>query len=245
MSMVCLSMSNKTLTIQKIKQSYTMVEILLVIGLMAIMMGIGSAAISAIMTKRGVNGGVSIVSSQVNLARSVAVAKNHYIALLLPATGSHARFKDRFFKSMRLCYVKRTTDILGSGHNDVNYSASFAFSDWVEDHYWVDLPSKVCANFINGTDAADLKKRSYTRQTIQKVPNALGFDNCYGIIFAPTGALVSARTALIQVYPGITKADGSCVLLLKSENDLKYRRWCVEINRFTGRSRTTYAQVED
>lgn len=222
-----------------------MVEMLAVIGLMAIIMAIGSAAISTITTKRGVNGGVSMVGAQVNLARSVAVAKNSYIALLLPATGSHAGFKDRFFKSMRLCYVKR------SPHDVLEYQ-TFVFSDWVEDHYWVDLPSKVCANLVNGKDKADISGRKYEVKTIKEVPPGPKNASCYAVIFNPSGSLVSGGNALIQVYPGITKADGSVVMLglggstwlEQDKGKLKNRRWCVEINRFTGRSRTSYAQVE-
>ncbi len=254
-------MINSASITQKTKHCYTMVEMLSVIGLMMIVMGIGSAAISAIITKRGVNGGVSIVNSQVNLARSVAVAKNHYIALLLPAPGrtqnpedlTSNKLSDRFFKSMRLCYVKRSTDFLGSGHHDINYSTGFVFSDWVEDHYWVDLPSKVCANLVDYVDQADLNssKRRYAVGSIARVPAGSSTVSCYAIIFNPSGSLVSGYDVLVQVYPGIIKSNGALDMFglggsgWRSQNagKLKNRRWCVEINRFTGRSRTSYAQV--
>ncbi|MDD3704011.1 MAG: prepilin-type N-terminal cleavage/methylation domain-containing protein, partial [Victivallaceae bacterium] len=101
-------MINKTLAIKKTKQHYTLVEILVVIALMAILMGIGTASFNAATGKRGLRGGVSMVSSQVNLARSVAVSKNSYIALLLPepfsgkTTSSNDDFKAFFCNQMRL-----------------------------------------------------------------------------------------------------------------------------------------------
>lgn len=252
-------MTNKTLSIKKAKQHYTMVEILVVIGIMAILMGMGTAGINAVTSKRGVNGGVSIVSSQINLARSVAVVKNSYIALLLPAPkatenpqSSSSMFKDKFFKSMRLCYVKRATDA-GTLRNDTNYSYDFVFSGWVEDHYWVDLPTKVCANFIEGTDNADrsIPQGKYEVKNILQVPRDSGDDSCLGIIFSPGGSLISSENALVQIYPGITKPNGSLEMLglgtewgQQNKGNLKYRRWCVRINLFTGRSKTSYAQVE-
>lgn len=255
-------MINSISITQKIKQHYTMVEMLAVIGLMAIVMAIGSAAINAIITKRGVNGGVSMVGAQVNLARSVAVAKNHYIALLLPApdynrnpessSNTNTRLKDRFLTSMRLCYVKRSTDFLGSGHHDINYSTGFVFSDWVEDHYWVDLPSKVCANIVDRYDEADPSRTRYDVINISRVPAGSSTSNCYAVIFNPSGSLVSGRNALIQVYPGVIKSNGGLDMIGlggsawrdQDKGKLKNRRWCVEINRFTGRIRTSYAQVE-
>lgn len=242
-------MINKTLAIKKTKQHYTLVEILVVIALMAILMGIGSAGLNGITTKRGVRGGVSMISSQVSLARSVAVAKNHYVALLLPAPdaeqnpeNSTSKLKEKFFKSMRLCYV----------------TSDFVFLNWVDDHYWVDLPSKVCANFVNGADKADTSnpQEKYEVAIIRDVPddpdNINSKDNCFGIVFHPSGSLVGGGKVLVQVYPGLTKPNGSLEMLglgdsawrKQDKGNLKYRRWCLDINRFTGRSRISYAQVK-
>ncbi|MDD5663192.1 MAG: hypothetical protein PHT71_02905 [Victivallaceae bacterium] len=236
---------------------YTIVEILVVIGLMAILMGIGTAGFNAITTKSGVRGGVSMISSQINLARSVAVAQNRYVALLLPAPdatknpednlNSNSKFKDKFFTSMRLCYVERKDD------------GEYEFMAWVEERYWVELPSKVCANFVQGKDKADIivppdtEQKKYEVKTIEKVPSSSTPGDCYGIIFKPRGSLVSDEKALVQVFPGVSNADGSLEMLGLGNSDwlnqnkgnLKYRRWCVEINRFTGRSKISYAQVEE
>lgn len=214
-------------------------------------MGIGIAGFNAITTKSGIRGGVSMISSQINLARSVAVAQNRYVALLLPAPAattpnpesSSSKFKDKFFTSMRLCYVERKDD--GGGYE---------FMAWVEERYWVELPSKVCANFVDGTDEANISgTNKYEVKTIEKVPSSSTPGDCYGIIFKPRGSLVSDEKALVQVFPGVSNSDGSLEMLGLGEStwgdqdkgNLKYRRWCVEINRFTGRSKISYAQVEE
>ena len=158
---------------------------------------------------------------------------------------------------MRLCYVKRATDLLGSPSLDeINYSSTFVFAGWVEDHYWINLPPKVCANFVQNTDNADLNstKRKYGVSQVLSVPYGSGTqtDSCLGITFNPSGSLVSGNNVLAQVYQGITQPNGKLVMFgLNSEwkyqntGNLRYRRWCVEVNRFTGRSKTTYAQVEN
>jgi len=220
---------------------YTIVEILVVIGLMAILMGIASAGISAITAKRGINGGVSIVSSQINLARSIAVSKTRYVALLIPSPpySLDTKLEPLSCTHMRLCYVRRSSDVQG-----------FVFDEWIEDYGWTKLPTKVCVNLIDGEDRASIESATYYAETIDKVKiNSDGVE-CAGIIFSPSGRLTgSLFPAMIQVYPALVK-DGIPEMLALGNSTwdnqaaglLKYRRWCVNINPFTGRSEVNYAQ---
>ena len=238
---------------------YTIVEILVVIGLMAILMGIASAGISAITAKRGINGGVSIVSSQINLARSIAVSKTRYVALLIPSppySGNmpalDTKLKPLSCTHMRLCYVRRSSDVQGAGHSD-ECVEDFVFDEWIEDYGWTKLPTKVCVNLIDGEDDASIEspdKPSYHAEDIGKVEIEAGEVNCAGIIFSPSGRLTgSLFPAMIQVYPALVKdgipemlALGNSTWANQDDGLLKYRRWCVNINPFTGRSEVNYAQ---
>lgn len=249
---------NTTLTIKKSKQHYTLVEILVVIALMAILMGIGSAGINAVTGKRGLRGGVTMVSSQISLARSVAVSKNSYIALLLPepfsgkTTSSNDDFKAFFCNQMRLCFVKPTTT-----------DGEFDFAGWIEGYDWIQLPARTCAHPINEQDYAtlDSSRPVYSVDTIKNVFvfSSGGLDST-GIVFAPSGRLASYNNVMIQAYTALPNANsdgkpdmrdlglkftdniqgGSSTKL--TDTKLPYRRWCVSINKLTGRTEVTYAQ---
>lgn len=252
-------MSNKTLTIKRVRQSYTIVEILVVIALMAILMGIGTSGINTVMAKRGLKGAVSVMSSQVNLARSVAVARNLYVALLLPEpfsgkTANNNNFKPFFCNRMRLCLVKPST-----------LPGEFDFVGWIEEYDWIQLPTKTCAHPINEEDYATLgsDRLSYLVDLIKDVP--VFSDNTKvdstGIVFAPSGRLASYNDVMIQIYTALPNANaagrpdmrdlgikftdhiqGNSSFTMLTDTKLPYRRWCVSIKKLTGRTEVTYAQ---
>ena len=256
-------MINKTLAIKKTKQHYTLVEILVVIALMAILMGIGTASFNAATGKRGLRGGVSMVSSQVNLARSVAVSKNSYIALLLPepfsgkTTSSNDDFKAFFCNQMRLCLVKPLPPPA---------VAEFEFAGWIEGYDWIQLPNKTCAHPIYQYDYATFD--SSTEYLVDKIKGVRVFSSgtgveSSGIVFAPSGRLASYDNVMIQVYTALPNADPDDTgrpdmrdLGIKFSDDIQgtnsattltgkklpYRRWCISINKLTGRTEVTYAQ---
>lgn len=242
---------------------YTMVEILLVLAISLLLVGLGSSAISAMTGKRGLNGAAMIVSSQVNLARSVAVSQNRYVALLIPepfsgkTTSSKSLLKPFFCNRMRLCFVKKTTT-----------AGKFDFDGWIEGYDWVQLPTKTCAHPVFGYDLATLDKNNRISMMVDvitkpKIFESPDIDECSGIVFAPTGRLASYGAAMIQIYNALPNADpddtgkpdmrdlkitGSPTLQSDDADDvselgnLPYRRWCVSINKFTGRTEVTYAQ---
>lgn len=245
------------------RRPYTMVEILLVLAISLLLVGLGSASVSALTGRRGLNGAVTIVSSQVNLARSVAVSQNRYVALLLPEpfsekTADTSEFKPFFCNRMRLCLV--TPDLSKPG--------TFNFAGWIEGYDWVQLPTRTCAHPIFQYDLATLDKSNRKNHIVNTVVKISVFesggeiDKCAGIVFAPNGRLASYGDAMIQVYNALPNAysDGkpdmrdlkvsSSATLQGSDpavdgssvGNLPYRRWCVSINKLTGRTEVTYAQ---
>ncbi len=241
------------------RRSYTLVEILMVLGLLVLVFGIGSASISAITGKRGLNGAVSIVSSQVNLARSVAVSQNRLVALILPDPSSHTTSTSNLFpffcNRMRLCFVEKTSQ------SPVEYT----WAGWIEGYDWVGLPARTCANFITGEDkAAFATGTDYSTQSIQNVQIfSSGAQNCTGIVFSPNGRLSENDDVMIQVYTAVPNAKNDGDPDMKdlgvtnwsktqstspgnriNTSKLAFHRWCIKINKFTGRTRISYAQPE-
>lgn len=237
---------------------YTMVEILLVLAISLLLVGLGSSAISAMTGKRGLNGAAMIVSSQVNLARSVAVSQNRYVALLIPEpfsgkTTADGAFYPFFCNRMRLCFVKKTTT-----------AGEFEFDGWIEGYDWVQLPARTCAHTVFEQDYATLSgsRTSYNVDLIKAVQVfSSGTKNCGGIVFAPTGRLASYGAAMIQIYTALPNAysngkpdmrdlgvkssdtiQGSNSSTRLTSTRLPYRRWCISINNLTGRTEVTYAQ---
>ncbi len=239
---------------------YTLVEILVVLALLMILFGIGSASISALTGKRGLNGAVSVVSSQVNLARSVAVSNNRYVALLVPdpdsnlTTHNNTNFKSFFCNKMRLCFVKKQTS-----------SSDYEFDGWIMGYEWVELPKRTCMNIITGSDnAAGTSPPVYQSQSILDIPVFTTGSNVKstGIVFAPNGRLAESLNVMLHVYTAIPNSDTDGNPDMRdlgitdwintqngshdySKTKLGTSRWCVKINKFTGRTRISYGQPED
>lgn len=237
---------------------YTMVEILLVLGISLLLVGLGTSAISAMTGKRGLNGAAMIVSSQVNLARSVAVSQNRYVALLIPEpfsgkTSSSIPFRPFFCNRMRLCFVKP----------DSANPGQFVFSAWIDGYDWIQLPTKTCAHPVFQQDYGTLSgsRPTYNVDLISNVPIfSSGTENCTGIVFAPTGRLANYNDVMIQAYTALPNADSNGKpdmrdLGIKFSDDIQgtnsttltgkklpYRRWCISVNKLTGRTEVTYAQ---
>jgi hypothetical protein len=237
-----------------------MVEILLVLAISLIVVGLGNAAVSAMTGKRGLNGAASIISSQVNLARSTAVSQNRYVALLTPepfavnvTSSNELDFKPFFCNQMRLCFVTPA-------------SGNFEFAGWIEGHDWLQLPARTCAHPIQNQDYATLSspRPIYSVDRINAIPVFDGGSNLSstGIVFAPTGRLANYGDVMIQAYNALPNANNAgkpnmSDLGIKPADDIQgtgttkltgtqlpYRRWCISINKFTGRTKVTYAQPE-
>ncbi len=227
-----------------------MVEIIVVLAITLILFGLGGKAINAVIAKRGVNGATSVVSSQISLARSISVARNRHVALLLPdpsdyTTQDNNSFKNLFCTNMRMCYVR-------SSEKDPN---KFEFDSWIDEYDWVELPSSTCANFIEGDDKASTgsPKPKYNAMCIEKIPFDDKTVKSAGMVFAPSGrlAISTANGVMAQIFRAAKDKDGvpilsgygdSCDWKNQNRGSFGKQRWCITIKKYTGRSEVNYAQ---
>jgi prepilin-type N-terminal cleavage/methylation domain-containing protein len=205
------------------KNYYTMIEILVVLMIIGILLVLGIGALNSLSGSGGLSGTVRALSSQLSLGRSQAVTKNQFVAVLLPDTTvpSDGILNDktngftspedsvRLFSQSRLCKVT------------VDEDGKFWFDNWVEDSGWVKWSKGiiVCA--------------SENFSQVLNVDRVIG-KNSTAIIFANSGTLTHGNIAKIQVFRA--KYDRAKGKLIYSTKERKDSGWAVTINPFTGRT---------
>jgi prepilin-type N-terminal cleavage/methylation domain-containing protein len=230
-------------TRKTIFRNYTMVEILVVLAIVGILMSIAIGGIGGLMKRQGAAGAVRNIGSKLSLARSYAVMKNSYVALLLPndnpdppgtsfsfTTGFNDGSPSRqnairqyfFYKSSRLCVVTPS----------VTTGGVYTFSSWIDGDEWDELPSGSCAYIANRPVRVDGLTISF---------NGINFPapaSVSAVVFKPSGIMVGgsdvAITAFMARYIPTNQVGKELVYETKSGQN---NAWKITINPFTGRSR--------
>lgn len=181
---------------------FTLIELLLVVGLMALLMGIALPAFS----KMAKGGGVTIasrnLSAKINAARSYAAAKRVYTAVVFPINDNVTT--NNIPASLRCSYY-RVALVSRSGSTNT-------FVNWVDGENWEKMPS---GTFFNGqtsptTLAAAGSATISNADTVlgcdfQDVGNATTaklteVDNC--LVFTPSGGTTKDLPFGIAIWEG-------------------------------------------
>lgn len=210
----------------KIRHNYTIVELLVVIMIMAILFGAASGSFSKMFISQGVIGAVRNVSSKLNLARSYAVSRNRYVALLIPdkaapgsglTSGLPTDYENYLYSKTRLCYVKATTT-----------AGVFNFDGWVEGMEWEDFPAQTTAYLANSSGFT-----AYKVKTVPLTTSASPTFDCASVVFKPAGVLYNCTDAKIKVMLAFYDTNASALKFQKQEDENK--GWDISINGYTGR----------
>lgn len=213
-----------TLTNSKICKIYTIVELLVVLVIMGIILSVSMAGLSRMAGRQGESGAVRTLSSQLSLARSYAVVKNKYVALLLPDdTGFTEKFdtpvlQPFLYTKARICLVKNF-DTTASPPT----TPTAEFDSWLDANEWESIPSGACAS-VDTTGLAQVTD--------------IAFDGNSGlkssaIIFKPSGAIASGYSATISVFMGKYIPGRGLVYDTKSGQRFG---WDITVNPYTGRT---------
>ena len=142
-----------------IKHQYTIIELLVVLVIAGLLTGLTVGGIKGALARQGAAGAVRTLASEISMARSFAVSKNRYVALLMAdeddyngdlkgstkTTGSNNpipndntdNFNNSFpFTKNRICFLKTP-----SGGN-------YEWDSWVQGYEWRSLPSKTIAFIV-------------------------------------------------------------------------------------------------
>ncbi len=222
---------------KRYRNNFTLIELLLVIGIMGILLAVGASGLRNLTGGAGVTGTVRNLSSQLSLARSYAASRNRFVAVLLPdatigaiiPNNTTAEFntdadKDKPFHKSRLCFVSSTTTL-----------GEYNFDSWIDDNSWIKWDAGI-AVFVKDGGARDASNNKIFAQVIDingtTAPNS---QKSTAIIFANSGALISDDEPELQVLRATYKPDDG-IFAYSVEGEGVDHSWKVTINPFTGRT---------
>ncbi|MDD5697120.1 MAG: hypothetical protein PHH77_00755 [Victivallaceae bacterium] len=218
-----------------IRHQYTIIELLVVLVLAGILMGITVGGIKGVLGRQGATGAVRTLANKISLARSLAVSRNRYVALLLPdddqlnsdlggspIANNTANFDDSYlFTQNRLCYVTKNST-----------TGNYEFDYWVKDYEWQQLPAKTVA-FIRSESTAP--EDSFPAKVIDVDDSSEKTSSA--IIFKPSGALIDAKDVIVRVYRAAYLPANSKTKFYWQGKENKNQGWKIGIKGFTGRAK--------
>ena len=219
--------------------AFTLVEIIVVIGIMALLMAVAMPAFSSMMKGAGVEGAARNICQTLKLARSFAINNREYVAVLMPQSKKgngpypaiSSDFPSDFYdRSYRVCLV--TYD---SG------TSTFSFKRWITGEKWEYLPKGTaileCDTDTNADTAGGLLvPNNGTCVLVDSVncddiqSGSTSVDDIAAIIFAPSGKVKPLNDYYINIGEGV--GDGNS-LTVTNTGEESYTT--VTINKYTGR----------
>lgn len=213
------------------KQRFTLIELLLVMGLMGLMVTLALPAFSR-MTG---NNKVDIMTSNIKIAleqgQSTAVSRNCYVAVVFPLSSTKSELKNYNFGGYRLAEVELSDPDKDDGGQ--NTSSSYKFTRWIGEVY-TNMPDGAMMIADSSTKFGEAKASAAAGNfskmlSLAGTTGAANAENslagCQTVIFKPTGECVND-----DMYICIASANSED---LKVANTDDFRQ--IFLNQFTGR----------
>lgn len=214
------------------RKSFTLVEILVVLGLMAILLFIALPAFEKLAKGSGVSLAARNLTSKIGMARGYAITNREYVAVLMPKTGLT---NDYPYRGYKLCTVYSTPASAGP-------PVVYTFKRWLPSEKWEFTPNGTAINHITsqrhepGTDSnvitgtwATFSGEEVSAVNLTEIgPTYNSVNNIRAIVFKPTGKMTVPGNRYIAVSESTYSGTG-----LISTNP---KNWIdIIIDQFTGR----------
>ena len=208
-----------------IRKKFTLVEILVVLGLMAVLLFIALPAFEKLAKGHGVELAARNITSKLGQARGYAITSREYVAVLMPKTGLT---NDYIYKGYKLCVVSGTT-------------SPFTFKRWIPSEKWEFTPNGTAINHINntphdaGTNSDGTTGTWLTGFACEEVSGVklteigvANIDNVRAIVFKPTGKMAVNLPRYIAVSE--STFNGTDLTATNKKNWID-----ITVDQFTGR----------
>jgi len=231
------------------RSAYTLVEILVVIGIMGILLFLGLPAFEKLAKGSGVEMAARNLTGKLGIARSYAITNRETVALVMPSYNASwpATFpKTYYFGAYRLCYVTP----------DTASPFAYNFKRWIPNEKWEFMPVGVAifeantnldaANPLTSTSEGTASSTADPNFAVVNdvvctdlgVPSATPLDNMRAVVFKSTGKLAPSKSDLaspgydvfVTVGEGTYTGTGAVPTVTKRENSIN-----IKIDKFTGR----------
>lgn len=224
-----MSFENTVVKSAGVRNNFTLVEILAVMGLMIILLFIALPAFEKIAKGGGVEIAARNIAGRLGLARGYAINNRQYVALLMPDANLP---NDYLCRSYKLCVVNTTPT------NNV-----FNFSKWLPSENWGFLPAGTAIHHINSTQhngSADgtgtFSPTAFACEQVDRVklseihPTAYAnVDNVRAIVFKPNGMLAGSGNSR---YVAVSESTHNGTELIPTNK----KNWIdITVDQFTGR----------
>lgn len=210
-----------------VRNKFTIIEILLVLLIAGILMTIALGGLGRMFGRQGASGAVRSLSAQLALARSYAVVKNTYVALLLPDDNdTYSSFKTQSLSSY--CYSKARICLV-TNVDAAPTPATAKFAGWVDGNEWQNLPLGVCAQF-------DTVPPSSAPFKVTGIDGNTALSST-AIVYTSSGTVAGGNNINLSVFMGKYVTPGPQAGSLSYTNKSgKSSDWNITINPFTGRA---------
>ena len=223
---------------QKNKRHFTLLEILIVLGIIIVIVGLTTPAFSRLVIGSAVDQAGQMVSGQLAIARGEAIARRQCVALVMPGTSWTAEDDD----ANKRCQAFRLALVEEAG------STTYQFDKWLPGSEWTYLPNgaviaQVTSEVPWGTDGE--LSRTGSSPDYEYTPtgtcslsdnNQLKYDadtNVRAVIFTPDGQALN--WTYITLMQGVVPAHETSVKNA-NENNL----FVLGVSPMTGKATTLF-----
>jgi Tfp pilus assembly protein PilE len=223
-----------------VRKNFTLIEILTVLGLMAILLFIALPAFEKLAKGHGVELAARNLTSKLGQARGYAITSREYVALLMPTASTtnapspsttKLLLPEHAFKGYKLCVVSSSCT---SGSPNI-----FTFKRWLPSEKWEFLPNGTAINDIFSSAHANVSTWNNTLLEVVDGVNLKELDplssttydtvsNVRAIVFKPTGKMAVTLDRYIAVSE--STYNGTTLTATNPKNWID-----ITVDQFTGR----------